>query len=133
MKNIVIEALMENNGDLEALNSVAVKNKMNMLVRPKFTGLYHTITGLTIAINDTQGVSISVQEYSFDGTTFSGILHFNIYDHFGLDQPDVEKIYAELAGFRAWFTLQHYDKFNGQYKPFITNFDVEVSFEGSLS
>lgn len=62
----------------------------------------------------------------------NAIHHLRLYDHFGLDQPDVEKIYVELAGFRAWFVLQHYDSFNGKYKPFINIFDDYVYFEGVL-
>jgi len=50
-----------------------------------------------------------------------------------LDQPDVEKVYVNLAGFRAWFVLQHYKEFNGQYKPFVTMMEIDVPFEMFLA
>ena len=40
--------------------------------------------------------------------------------------------YGDSAGFRAWFALQHYDKFNDKYKPFITRMVVEVPFQGQV-
>jgi hypothetical protein len=63
---------------------------------------------------------------------FSGTLHFCIYDHFGLDQPDVEKTYVNLAGFRAWYVLQHYDYFNGSFVPFVTLMEFDVPFESDI-
>lgn len=87
-------------------------------------------------MNDTWGNYVEVDNYSFDGKYFKGTLRFHIYDHFGLDKPDVlpkgMKNYGDLAGFRAWFTLQHYDLFNGKYRPFITQMNIEIPFEGQV-
>lgn len=38
----------------------------------------------------------------------------------------------DLAGMRAWFTLQHYTKFEGRFKPFVNYEIVEYEFEGYL-
>ena len=38
----------------------------------------------------------NLTDYSSDGKKFSGTLHFTLYEHFGLDKPDVEKIYGDL-------------------------------------
>ena len=40
---------------------------------------------------------------------------FDSYDHFGPD-PDDEII---GYGFVRWFTVQHYDRFDGKYPPAI--------------
>mgnify|MGYP001406871161 CR=1 FL=1 len=74
----------------------------------------------------------NLTDYSSDGKKFSGTLHFTLYEHFGLDKPDVEKIYGDLAGFRAWFELQHNKKYNGKFKPYINLMEYNVYFEGEL-
>ena len=56
-----------------------------------------------------------------------------MWDHFGLDLPDMEK-YFNLIGkaraiFASWFTLQH---LRG-YKPFITHIQFSKEFKGKLS
>ena len=89
--------------------------------------------GMTLSINDLWGSSVDISTFEVNGNSYNGVLHFQLYDHFGLDQPDVEKIYVNLAGFRAWFVLQHYDDFNGKYKPFINVFDYYIPFSGTLS
>lgn len=85
--------------------------------------------GLTLSINDLWGTYVYMSDYKNDGRHYSATIHVVLYDHFGLDQPDVEKIYADLAGFRAWFVLQHYKGFEGKYQPFI-NF-IEYDFRDS--
>lgn len=95
--------------------------------------LGYLLGGMTLSINDLWGSSVDISTLEVKGNSYNGVLHFQLYDHFGLDQPDVEKIYVNLAGFRAWFVLQHYDAFNGKYKPFINVFDYYVPFSGTLS
>ena len=56
---------------------------------------------MMFSIHSLWGSYITITDYKFDGTCFSGNLHFTLYDHFGLDQPDVEKMYVYLAGFRS--------------------------------
>ena len=90
------------------------------------------LTGMTIATNDIWAWTIKVVEYHFDGINYNGKYKITLYDHFGLDEPDVDysKKYGNLAGFRAWFILQHLDRF--AYKPFITVVELEKPFSGSL-
>lgn len=45
-------------------------------------------------------------------------LHFEIYDHFGLDAKDITGFKELHNGFASWYILQHYGKYI--YKPFIT-------------
>ena len=62
-------------------------------------------------------------------------MKITIEDEFGLGLNDIdnEKIYGNAAGFRAWFMLQHYEGFNGAYKPFNTVIELEYPFEGSIN
>ena len=62
--------------------------------------------------------------------TYSGNLRFTFKDDFGLDSGDLDQWY--LAGFRSWFILQHYDKYNGKYKPFKTVITVDYPIFESL-
>ena len=64
-------------------------------------------------------------------TGFKGTLHFIIYDHFGLDKPDIEKFSSGIV-FRSWFMLQHWKKFNGKYRPFVTIMEFDIPFETYL-
>lgn len=57
---------------------------------------------------------------------------FTLYDHFGLDQADVEKFGFE-AGFRSWYVLQHYSEYNYAYKPFLTMMEFDVTISGTIS
>ncbi|WP_202456840.1 hypothetical protein, partial [Streptomyces sp. SID337] len=58
----------------------------------------------------------------------SGKLVFHSYDHFGLDPDDEIKEY----GFIDWFTLQHYDRFDGKYPPAIAQADIEIPISGTF-
>lgn len=90
------------------------------------------IGGLTIATNDIWAYDVEIVEYAFDGLSYTGKYRITLYDHFGLDEPDVDnsKNYGYLAGFRSWFILQHLQRF--AYKPFITVIKLESTFSGSL-
>jgi hypothetical protein len=87
---------------------------------------------MTIATNDIWAWSVDITEYDFDGINYKGKYTITLYDHFGLDEPDVNysKRYGNLSGFRAWFILQHLKRF--AYKPFITVIKLTKPFAGSL-
>ena len=137
-KKGLINQLIKNNGDLASLryiegSSNPLYDYLKKAPRPVYNEFKDILNGLTITIDDIWGHNATVKNYSLKGKHFTGILHFNIYDHFGLDKPDVEKIYADAAGFRAWFVLQHYNKFKGKYKPFVTKIEFDILFEGYLN
>ena len=144
VKNAIIDELVKNNGNLFALKfdeSSKENNELYNIINsqgdyPKYNTLDDILGGLTMSINDTQGNDVQVLDYSVKEGKFQGTLRFHIYDHFGLDKKDVSKgkgeLYVKLAGFRAWYTLQHYDKFNKKYKPFKTEVVIDVPFEGEL-
>lgn len=90
--------------------------------------------GPTIAINDTWAYDVDIQNYtpSADGT-YTAELRVILYDHFGLDVPDLDislwkpfKPYGLAGLFRAWFILQHVRG----YRPFITVIDTIHPIEG---
>ncbi len=68
-----------------------------------------------------------------NGKVYSGRYRVTMFDHFGLDEPDVDasKMYGNLEGFRAWFILRHYMRF--AYKPVITKIPLEETFIGTLT
>ncbi|MFI7316877.1 DUF3289 family protein [Streptomyces venezuelae] len=83
---------------------------------------------LSIAIHQFHGHTIALKDYKVEGNSFSGKLVFHSYDHFGLDPDDEIKEY----GFIDWFTLQHYDRFDGKYPPAIAQADIEIPISGTF-
>lgn len=141
VKGEVVRRLTNNGGNIYDLEFTEEGNQSGKSIYnwaqqnvsyPRFHENSDIINGLTICVNDTWGNTVEVRDYNFDGEHFSGTLHFCIYDHFGLDKPDVEKVYVNLAGFRAWYVLQHYDQFNGSYVPFVSLMEFDVPFEGNI-
>lgn len=84
--------------------------------------------GLTIAINDVWSYRVSLISFKQTGNDYKARYEVILFDHFGLDYPDMEKFYSYGAGFRAWFVLQH---LRG-YKPFLTKVKFEKEFEGKI-
>lgn len=141
VKNALLDELKKNGGNLAALqfdNSTKDSNRFYQYIQdnasyPVFNSKSDNIGGLTITVNDSWGNTVSVKDFSVENNHFEGVMTVRLYDHFGLDQPDVEKVYVNLAGFRSWFILQHFDEYNGKYKPFVTVMEIDVPFEGELS
>lgn len=133
VKEIVVKELSRNEGNLLVLEETESDKDIieNSVLHKEFRypvfGLKENIA-LAWAIHDFQGHIIKITNYQCDGKKFSGTIEFYSYDHFGLDNDD----YEWFAGFCDWFTLQHYDRFNGKYVPFITVVDTSVNFEGVI-
>ena len=81
--------------------------------------------GLGIAINDTWGYDMEILsfEQNTQKRTFSAEFEVEIFDHYGLNNEDIDpKIKggwfgpANFEGFLCWFILQH----KCGYKPFLT-------------
>ncbi|HAT4340898.1 TPA: DUF3289 family protein [Clostridium perfringens] len=136
IKELVIEELKINKGDLSKIefnkNGKLYEKIQKNVKFPDYSSLFDIIEGLTITVHDTWANEVEIRDYSINGNKFTGKLHYVIYDHFGLDKPDVEKKYVYLSGFRAWFTLQHFKKFKGLYKPFVTVIEIDVPFTGEI-
>ncbi|NQX46494.1 DUF3289 family protein [Paenibacillus tritici] len=136
IRNFVVHELRSNNGDLSRLTFVPSSNKnvVNNYVNQFSTSPYPVFTeksnlALSLAIHAFHGHNITIKDFKNNGDQFSGKLVFHFYDHFGLDADDE----INWPGFVDWFTLQHYDRFNGKYVPFITTIDYEMYFSGSVN
>lgn len=104
--------------------------------RPAFNYFWRDTVwgGLTIAVNDTWSFVIRLIDYDIEVDRYRAKIQIILYDHFGLDVPDVAvnwgRVYGKIEGFRSWFVLQHQD--TRAYQPFITQINVSQSFEGSI-
>ena len=76
--------------------------------------------------DDASHLRSGCEDYRVGDGEFSGVLEFRAYDHFGLDTEDELTEY----GFVDWFTLQHYDRFDGRYSPPIAVVTIRVPFRG---
>lgn len=112
---------------------------------PNFSTDDDRFNGLTLMIHDFWGNKVEVTSYTYNKKTgkYSGTLRFTLYDHFGLDNKDMEqklankKIASSVIGFRSWFVLQRYyayQKRNGQgrHRPFITYIEFTEKFSGKV-
>ena len=128
-------------GDISALSYIFSTRDSNPLVialrekniyQPVYNSAFDKTNGLTICVDGLWGNKIEVTSYSISGNEYSCILHYTLYDHFGLDQADVET-YGPLAGFRSWYVLQHYSEYNSEYKPFLSIIEFDVVITGYFS
>jgi len=87
-----------------------------------FGGFFDNIRGLRILTNDIWAYEVRVMRYTKNHNILSIDLQYNLYDHFGLDYPDIHKFDQDI--FYVWFVLQH---FKG-YKPLITNIEVQRTY-----
>ena len=133
IKEIVVDELADNKGNLLVLECNGPRDGLiydmaydEIINYPVFS--LKKDAALVLAIHDFQGHNITITDYKCDGKTFSGTLQFHFYDHFGLDSDD----YEWAPGFCDWFTLQHYDRFNGEHSPYITVVDVSIEFSGVI-
>lgn len=90
---------------------------------------YNLVKGLTIAINDVWCYKVTLTAFKITGNNYKAKYEVLLWDHFGLDLPDMQKFYAYGAGFRAWFLLQHVRG----YKPFLTRVRFEKEFTGNIT
>ena len=132
VKEIIVNKLKAYDGDLDAIaikkNGGVVSDEINSNLRLPVFGLGNSVA-LTLAIHDFQGHTVTVENFVCDGNRFSGTIKFHFYDHFGLDNDD----YQFAPGFCDWYILQHYDRYDGKYCPFITIIDMSYDFSGTFS
>lgn len=93
----------------------------------------NVLRGETIALNDIWATEIILKELVFkDEYHYKVKYEVTLWDHFGLNLSDMEKIFNVLPSvgetFVCWFILQH---LRG-YKPFITKITFEKEFKNSL-
>lgn len=133
-KDIILKRIIQNDGDLSKLsydftnrndNGSLYKEFQSTVNNPVYSDI---LNGLQLAVHTFHSKKITIKNYKFDGKNFSGTLHYELNDHFGLDPDDLDITF----GFADWFTLQHYERFNGKYKPFIVSVEHDIDFRGSI-
>ena len=135
-KDIIINRIIQNDGDISKLSYDFInrESEFKYTIYEEFNDKIHVINfndylnGLQLAIHGFHSIKITIKNYKFDGKNFSGTLHYEMNDHFGLDYDDLDIKF----GFADWFTLQHYERFNGKYKPFIVSIEHDIDFHGSI-
>lgn len=90
--------------------------------RPQFSSYYDALNGLKILTNDIWAYEVYILGYYKNHNILSIDLRYNLYDHFGLDYPDIHKFNQDI--FYSWFVLQHFRN----YKPLITNIEIERTY-----
>jgi RHS repeat-associated protein len=129
IKETVKELLKDYNGDTSKLKYNASDRSNSLMVmqmqkkginQPSFNGFLDSkVKGYGITIHGFEGNSIELSSVEKNGSKYSGTLHFKLWDNFGLDEEDVTD-QRGWAGLRSWYILQHYTKFKGRHKPFLT-------------
>lgn len=89
---------------------------------------WNVLRGETIALNDIWAAEVILKEVKMNGEDYTAKYEVTLWDHFGLDKPDMEKFYSYGAGFRAWFVLQHIFG----YKPFLTRIKFTKELKNNL-
>lgn len=139
---IINDWIKDNNGNISGLeynasnrsSSVMVSNMTNNVKPPTYEDKF---SGLGICVDGTYGNQFEITSYKFDGVNYEYTIKYTIYDVFGLDENDISDEdrlmdFGILAGFRAWYILQHYDEYGGNYKPFITYIEFEETIQGNI-
>ncbi len=139
---IINEYIETHNGDIKSLkynehtrdSSYIVSNMKEKVNPPTFEDKFG---GLGICVDGTYGNQFEITSYKVEGNSYEYTIKYTIYDIFGLDENDVEGEgrlvkFGILAMFRNWYILQHYDEYDGEYKPFITYIEFEETVGGNL-
>ncbi|WP_261641890.1 DUF3289 family protein [Erwinia mallotivora] len=97
---------------------------------PKFTRFQDNFNGMGITIHDTWATHITIKNLHIDNDHYRAVIHYNVQDHFGLDDDDILNFtFHQLRFFRIWFVLQRYNKL--AFRPFMTNMAATVEISGA--
>lgn len=101
--------------------------------------------GLMMCLNGLYGNKIQIESFNLSQNSYSGIIKFRFYDHFGLDTLDLTENKlgkwppafqspGSSPAFRQWYILQHWNDLDAtiQPKPFVTIMEFSVPFSGEL-
>jgi hypothetical protein len=100
---------------------------------PSFSLDTDNSNGLGITVHGIAGAEVSLLSYVYNSGNYNGRMSFYFWDCFGLDDADIAKVPGSIVpGFKEWYVLQHYDKYESRYKPFKTVMQFTVSFSGNI-
>ena len=89
---------------------------------PLFNTVHDTINGLRILVNGVWAYEVRIIGYRKQYMSLFIEIEYTLYDHFGLDAPDIYKFDFEI--FYVWFILQHFRGF----KPLITQMKINREY-----
>ena len=141
VNEILVNILNENNGNVSELqyrdsdrdNSIMVNRMNGVIYNPYFND---KTNGLGICVDGIYGAKIEMTSFKYnkDKNQYEYTLKFTYYDIYGLDYSDLTDGYGYgtsfgiLFGFRSWYILQHWSKYNGDCQPFFNYMTFEESF-----
>ncbi|CAI0952377.1 Protein of uncharacterised function (DUF3289) [Serratia rubidaea] len=97
---------------------------------PKFDRFQDNFNGMGITVHDTWATHITIKSLHIEKDRYRALIHYQVQDHFGLDDGDISKFkFNQFRFFRIWFLLQRYNQFG--FKPFMTNMNATVEIVGS--
>ncbi len=139
---IINNWIANHDGDIQGLeydienrdSTVMVSNMKGNVDPPTYDDIFG---GLGICVDGTYGNQFEITSYKFDGKNYEYTIKYTVFDIFGLDSDDIANSdrlmqFGILAGFRSWYILQHYNEYNGEYKPFITTIEFEETVSGQI-
>ena len=139
---LINEYIKAHNGDIRGLKYYVFNRDSSYMVSEMIQNEISPPTyedkfgGLGICVDGTYGNQIEITSYKIENNNYEYKIRYTIYDIFGLDDNDIEGderiSFGLLAMFRYWYILQHYDKYDGDYKPFITYIVFEETISGVL-
>jgi hypothetical protein len=116
--------LRDNNGDLNKIEILTGKLRSTRVKFNKIPDDY--LNGMKITVDDTSAYVVYIDHFELTSShTYNAAFHIEIYDHYGLDEKDVDCGYGYAAGFRAWYVLQHVRG----YRPFLTKMNYSFHVE----
>ena len=108
----------------KALNDAIMNGRL-----PKFDRLQDRVNGLGITVHDPWATHITIKSLYIDKERYHAKVHYEVQDHFGLDDDDISKVkFKYFRFFGIWFILQRYSLF--AFKPFMTNMEATVDIYG---
>ena len=122
--------IQKNRGHLWNVQDKVIKTTASAKKHERVVYNNDTLGGLTIATNDIWAHEVQLTACRTVNNICTATYEVTLWDHFGLDLPDLEKKFNLLPvasyAFASWFVLQHLKG----YKPFLTKikFSKEFSF-----
>ena len=96
---------------------------------PKFDAMRDYINGMAISIHDIWAARITIKSLEINNEKYKATIHFELQDHFGLDDADLLKHRARRPSVLGiWFILQRYKMLG--FKPFMTNMSATIDIRG---
>ncbi|WON75839.1 YPO3983 family protein [Serratia sp. UGAL515B_01] len=128
IKDALSEHINWKNKCYPADNKIDITGAISGGMLPKFDRLQDRVNGLGITVHDIYAAHITIRSLQIDNDRYRAVVHYNVQDHFGLDDDDIKKFRNYSLLFRIWFVLQRFNQF--AYKPFMTNMEATVEITG---